>query len=206
MRCKNCKEKFEQYQFNNKFCKEIDCQTAKAMYLLEKNKLQIKKQWDQEKKEFKERDKSLPQVANDTQKVFNEYIRLRDEGCVCISCQKPPKKKNAGHYHNANNHWNVRFNEDNVHLQCEHCNNSLSGNLIKYRKILIKKIGKKRFTALQSIAEITRKYSREELYEIKALYRKKLKALKEARKNGVWQIGEIDIVENQIDNHQHKLF
>lgn len=180
-RCKECNEKFEQYQFNNKFCKSIDCQVAKGIFLLDKKKEQDekarKKLWADEKKEFKERDKSLAQVANDTQKVFNEFIRLRDKGMVCISCQNPPKKKNAGHYYNANNHWNVRFEEDNVHLQCEACNNNLSGNLIPYRKYLIEKIGLNRFLIIESMSEVTRKYTKEELIFLKKEYRIKVKKL-----------------------------
>ena len=54
----------------------------------------------------------------------------------------------------------------NVHLGCEYCNTFLHGNLIPYRKNLIKKIGRKEFKALESRAHKTRKYTREELKEI----------------------------------------
>ena len=39
-RCLECKTKFEQYQFNNKFCKQLDCQVAKGLHLLDKGKKQ----------------------------------------------------------------------------------------------------------------------------------------------------------------------
>ena len=109
------------------------------------------------------------------QQVFNKYIRLRDQGQNCISCQKPPKKENAGHYYNANNHWNVRFNELNVHLQCEHCNTFLSGNLIEYRKYLINKIGLEQLTLLEAEANKTRKFTVNELKEIINTYKEKIK-------------------------------
>lgn len=206
LKCKHCRDPHTPFNSIDNWCKKVDCQTAKAMDYLDKQKKQKKKDWDKEKADFKENDKSLSRVANDTQKIFNEFIRLRDEGLVCISCQKPPKKKNAGHYHNANNHWSVRYDEDNVHLQCEACNNNLSGNLIPYRKHLIDKIGTERFLRLESICQITMKYSRDELYDIKEIYRQKLKALKEARKNGISQIGEIDLAENKSDDIQNTLF
>ena len=113
--------------------------------------------------------------AKGAQQIFNKYIRLRDKGKVCISCQKPPKKENAGHFFNANNHYNVRFNESNVHLQCEHCNTFLSGNLINYRTNLIKKIGEDELTKLEAEANKTRKFTKEELKEIIETYKQKLK-------------------------------
>jgi hypothetical protein len=107
--------------------------------------------------------------------TFNKYIRLRDKGNVCISCQKPPKKENAGHFYNANNHYNVRFDENNVHLQCEHCNTFLSGNLINYRENLLKKIGAEEFNVLEGKSKVTRKFTKEELKEIIETYKKKIK-------------------------------
>ena len=109
--------------------------------------------------------------------IFNKYIRLRDKGQVCISCQKKPLKENAGHFFNANNHWNVRFDERNVHLQCEHCNTYLSGNLLEYRTNLINKIGNSEFLILEAEAMKTRKFTKEELKEIMAIYKKSAKNL-----------------------------
>jgi hypothetical protein len=86
-----------------------------------------------------------------------------------------PKKENAGHFWNANNHWSVRFDERNVHLQCEHCNTYLSGNLINYRYYLISKIGKDEYEKLESEANKTRKFTIEELKEIINTYKQKIK-------------------------------
>ena len=41
-RCKHCKSKFEQYEFNGKFCKELDCQVQKGLFKLGKIKKQKK--------------------------------------------------------------------------------------------------------------------------------------------------------------------
>ena len=109
------------------------------------------------------------------QQVFNKWIRQRDKGLNCISCDKEAKKENCGHYYNANNHWSVRFDEDNCHLQCEHCNTFLSGNLIPYRENLIKKIGQERFDILSEKANETRKFTKEEVQEIINEYKKRLK-------------------------------
>jgi hypothetical protein len=107
--------------------------------------------------------------------TFNKWIRHRDKGLNCISCDKPPKKANAGHYFSQGGHSNVRFNEDNVHLQCEHCNSYLSGNLLNYRIGIEKRIGTARLIVLEVIANETKKWTIQELNEIIETYKKKLK-------------------------------
>jgi hypothetical protein len=93
------------------------------------------------------------------QQVFNKYINIRDKGLPCISCDKPiTGRVNASHYFNANNHWNVRFNEFNVHSSCINCNQYLSGNLIEYRSRLINKIGIEQLTLLELEANKTRNF------------------------------------------------
>lgn len=167
-KCKNCKEEFEPIHFNQKFCFKDECKNVWIQS--EKDK-----QWKKEKAKKKVELMTLQDYIKIAQQVFNKYIRERDKGNVCISCQKKPLKQNAGHFYNANNHWSVRFDERNVHLQCEHCNTYLSGNLIYYRENLIKKIGLKEFEKLSVKAKETRKFSKEELKEIIDHYRNKLK-------------------------------
>lgn len=144
----------------------------------EKSDKQKDKEWKQRKAKMKSDLMSLSDWLKIAQTHFNTYIRERDKNNVCISCQKPPLKKNAGHFFNANNHYNVRFDEDNVHLQCEHCNTFLSGNLIFYRENLIKKIGIESFEKLENKARITRKFTISEVKEIIEIYKAKIKTLK----------------------------
>jgi hypothetical protein len=58
----------------------------------------------------------------------------------CISCGKYSTLQ-AGHYYSGGHYPELRFNEQNVNGQCTRCNLKLSGNLIEYRKGLVKKIG-----------------------------------------------------------------
>lgn len=176
--CPSCNTSFEpRKHFNStiksKYC-DLCTKTRQALKNLERIKKEDKKRLNDKKKELL----TVQDWIKITQATFNKYIRLRDEGNVCISCQKPPKKKNAGHFFNAHNHWNVRFNEDNVHLQCEHCNTSLSANLIEYQIHLIEKIGQERYDALCEIARETRKFTVAELMQINELYKAKIKNLK----------------------------
>lgn len=170
MRCKNCKEKFEPKTFLQKYCFKDECMKV----FVEKTK---EKAWKEKKQKMQQELETIQDYIKMTQIIFNKYIRLRDKGQVCISCQKKPLKENAGHFFNANNHWNVRFDERNCHLQCEHCNTYLSGNLIEYQRNLIHKIGIESYHELEAEARKTRKYTKEELKELMAFYKKKFKEL-----------------------------
>jgi hypothetical protein len=115
--------------------------------------------WQKKKKKMQAELETVQDLVKAAQLVFNKYIRERDKNEPCISCKQKPKKVNAGHFWNANNHWNVRFDEDNVHVQCERCNSYLSGNLLEYRTNLLIKIGAERFNQLESRAIVTRKFT-----------------------------------------------
>jgi hypothetical protein len=170
MRCKNCKDKFEPIRFNHKFCLKDECIKA----FVEEVKT---KQWKTTKKRMKEDLKTLQDWLKETQTIFNKYIRLRDQGLNCISCNKPPLKKNCGHYFSSGGHSNVRFDEDNCHLQCEHCNTYLSGNLLNYQIGIQKRIGAQKLLELQERAHVTKKWTIEELKEIIQTYKSKIKEL-----------------------------
>lgn len=167
--CKICKDKFEPQRALQIIC-SFKCS-------IEYYKKQKDKEWAKRKQVMKKELLTVQDYIKLAQQVFNKYIRLRDKGQVCISCQKECKKENAGHYFNANNHWAVRFDENNVHLQCEHCNTYLSGNLNEYRTNLINKIGIANFELLENKAKQTRKFTVEELKQIIETYKQKIKEL-----------------------------
>ena len=171
MRCRNCKEKFEPIKFNQKFCLESEC----VRVWVESEKA---KQWKKTKQKAKQDLMTLSDYLKLAQQVFNKWINLRDNGLPCISCDKPiTGRVNASHFWNANNHYNVRFNEDNVHSSCITCNQFLSGNLLEYRTRLILKIGEQRFNILETESKETRKFTIDELKEIIAIYKKKIKEI-----------------------------
>lgn len=170
MRCKNCREKFEPIRFNHKFCLKDECIKA----FVEEVKV---KQWKTTKKRMKEDLKTLQDWLKETQTIFNKYVRLRDQNLNCISCNKPPLKKNCGHYFSSGGHSNVRFDEDNCHLQCEHCNTYLSGNLLNYQIGIQKRIGAQKLLELQERAHVTKKWTINELKEIIETYKSKIKEI-----------------------------
>ncbi len=169
MRCKKCKEKFEPIRFNHKYCLKDECIRA---FVAETNE----KMWKQTKTRMKNDIKTTSDWMKEAQKVFNTYIRHRDKTKPCISCgSKLGDKYDAGHFWSSGGHKAVTFHEDNVHGQCVACNQWKHGNLINYREGLIKRIGELKYDELANCANDVRKYSADELQEIIATYKNKIK-------------------------------
>lgn len=182
MRCISCKISFKPTAFNQKSCRlNDDCMTFEAMYFLEKKRKADERKRNKEKVEKKKELLTLSDHLKIAQATFNHWIRLRDTNQLCISCDKPLRKGNVdcGHYHSAGGHYNVRFNEDNCHAQCSRpCNKDKAGDLINYRIGLINRIGLERLEYLDSIANVTRNFTIEEVKEINETYKRKIKELK----------------------------
>lgn len=127
---------------------------------------------------------TLPYLKRAAQKAFNDYIRERDKraGRTCISSGNvldwSGNGVDAGHYRSVGSAPHLRYNEDNCHAQSKHDNQFRSGNAVDYRLGLIKRIGIARVEALEA-DNTPRHYTHDELRAIAALYRAKLKALKE---------------------------
>ena len=102
---------------------------------------------------------------------------MRDKNLPCVSCGRVNNVKwNAGHFKSAGQNPNLRFNELNVHKQCEHCNMWLSGNLAEYRANLIVKIGIENVEALERDKSV-KKYSIDDYKNIISTYNLKIKEL-----------------------------
>ena len=130
-------------------------------------------------RERKEKLKSRSDWLKDLQRVFNEFIRLRDVDLPCISCGRYHEGQyHAGHYRSVGACPELRFNEDNVHKQCSACNSHLSGNILEYRLGLIEKIGLERVEFLERKDHPPLKLSVEEIKELIKVYRAKVRELK----------------------------
>ena len=118
--------------------------------------------------------KTLGKLKQAAQKIFNAFIRQRDEAYPCISCGEY-KPLQSGHYFPCSTHDGVRFDEDNVHGECAYCNCFNEGHLIGYGENLPGRIGVERFEALKQRAadykKFGHKWSRSELEEIIQTYK-----------------------------------
>lgn len=137
--------------------------------------------------------KSIPKLKEIAQTWFNRFIRLRDTDengfGRCISCGKTTRfgdeNYHACHYYNTKNYGQIRYDEDNCHGGCKKCNRYLYGNLIEYRKMLLKKIGEERLRQLDLKSEMCKKsyWKQDEFYytDIISIYNKKCKELEKSK-------------------------
>jgi len=168
-KCAVCKASYQQHRTTQRVCSP-KC----AIALVDKKKA---KTAAKALRDGREKLKTKSDLLKDAQVSFNAYIRERDKGNSCISCGKNSGcKMNAGHYLSRGAHPELRFEELNCWLQCEHCNSHLSGNQIRFRQNLILKIGAEKVEWLEG-PHSPANYSREEIVEIKLKYRAKKKEL-----------------------------
>ena len=68
--------------------------------IFEKRKLKVKQTKDKAfKSDLRQKLKTLSDYEADAKKVFQRWVRLRDSGLNCISCNNPnPKDWSGGHY------------------------------------------------------------------------------------------------------------
>ena len=142
----------------------------------------------EEKKLAVEKLKTRSDYIREAQIAFNAYVRERDNGRQCISCDTYLNQTGAlggsydcGHYRSIGSAPHLRFNLNNAHGQCKKCNKYKSGNVAEYRIKLIRKIGGARLETLEC-DQIQRKYTVPDLQRIKIIFTTKSKRLKS--KNG----------------------
>ena len=152
--------------------------------------------WDKPKKEQeKKKAKGIPSKQSLVKKldvVFQLYIRLRDvnnQGAFrCISCgkYKPFSQMDAGHFI-SRAAISLRYCESNVFGQCRYCNRMLNGNLLDYRKALVKKLGEDKVEWLENTKHSTKQYSIFELQTLINYYKKEVEKLKIEKNYDEWK-------------------
>lgn len=198
-KCKVCGEKFTPQYDNIRWC----CPEHGAIYALDlrakekvkaeakriREKHQAEKEGRQRRQAKRESFKTKAQWDKEAQSAFNRYIRIRDEGKPCISCDAPLVGKSnfltgsaidASHYRSRGAASHLKFNVFNVHSACTRCNRQLSGNAVEYRIRLIKRIGIELVECLESDNE-PRRFDIPYLQRIKSIFTRKARALEKRR-------------------------
>ena len=189
-KCRHCKQMFQPTYCGQNTC-SFECQVALGVFFAERSKA---------KREKAERiaeiasTKILRARVNNTKtywwkqarKYYNAWVRARDEGKECISCDtilintgKPGGDYDAGHCRSVGSAKHLEFDERNVHGQCKHCNSSkgLGGNYHAYRAKLPSRIGQDAFDSLMADQD-TRGLTISDYKAIVEVSKRKLKELK----------------------------
>ena len=178
-RCKGCREVFTADR-----PLQVVCSYLCAMDISKKMAAKAVKTDKKETKLKLDALQTKPQLTKKAQTAFNAFIRARDAGKACISCDKPldggPNSFDAGHFRSVGSAVNMRFSEKNCFGQCKHCNCYLAGNVLEYRKRLLKQLGEEELALLEN-DNVLRKHTKEELIEIARHYNAEARRLNKER-------------------------
>lgn len=134
----------------------------------------------------KEKLKTRSQWIKEAQVAFNSYIRARDYGKPCISCNRYISDNkfggavDCGHYRSRGAAGHLRFHMFNAHAQCKQCNRSLSGNVVDYRICLIRRIGLERVERIEHDNN-PRTFEIEYLKRLKRIFNRRARHYKKLR-------------------------
>lgn len=174
--CKACLAKFVPWNSLVKACSP----RCALIIAIEERQAKAAKDAALHKTLWKEANKTKPELIKAAQKAFNRFIRLRDHGLPCISCDTPFRaissgvkggNWDAGHYRSVGAAPELRFEESNCHGQCKTCNLHKSGNHVAYRSRLEARIGSEKLAWLEGKHE-PKHYTKDELRHIATKYRK----------------------------------
>ena len=111
-------------------------------------------------------------------RACHAYIRYRDKGKCCVTCNRPLiGKYDAGHFLKST-HSYTKFMEKNIHGQCVYCNQYNGGREKEYREALIAEYGLRTVEALERVRNRFIKRTAQDYKKIEEHYKAKLKALK----------------------------
>lgn len=183
-KCRICKDEFWPQSIGHVVCWKNEC--IKAFIDLTAKKSDERHAKVERKEIARRKDAIRPRAywLKRAQAAFNAFIRERDKhaGHACISSGKPldwnGNRVDAGHYRSTGSAPHLRFDERNCHAQSKQDNRWLAGNAVDYRIGLVARIGLTAVESLESDNE-PKKWTIEDLKQIEATYKAKLKVLKE---------------------------
>lgn len=173
--CKVCKSQYTKSRMGQVVC----CPECAMTLARSKNAKAEKVEITRARRAAVARLKTRSDWMKEAQAEVNKYVRLRDAGLGCISCDKPANwggQWHASHFRSVGAASSVRFNLWNIHKSCSVCNNWKSGNLSEYEPRLREKIGNEKVDWLRTQNQLST-YSIEYLKRLKTIFKKRAKRL-----------------------------
>ena len=126
----------------------------------------------------------LGTAKNFVAKDFQKMVRLESieaDGLVsCVTCSWRGSHKQCDGGHFVSRDFNATvFNLWNCHVQCKNCNGHLHGNLSVYRPFMVERYGESTVKALESLKKSDKRFTREELVELRMGFRQRIAELEE---------------------------
>ena len=178
--CKACKHKFIPTQPLACVC-GLRCAISYANILAEKRKALEASQSRRETKLKLDKLKTKSDWLKEAQVAMNRYVRARDYGKRCISCQtllttngSTGGAYDCGHWRSTGSAPHLRFYILQMAGQCKKCNRYLSGNAVEMERGLIDRLGKEKVEDIKA-DQRPRKYQIEQLERIKKIFNRRAK-------------------------------
>lgn len=182
--CSICREKYRPTSSLQKVC-SVFCAIEYTRKQAAKRDADKAKAERKETREKLEKLKTRSDYLKEAQQAFNSFIRVRDASQPCISCGTDGQGEaltggywDCGHYRSTGAAPHLRFIETNAAKQCKRCNRQLAGNVVAFRVGLVARHGLEVVEALES-DNIMRRYTKEDLIEIRDSYRAEVRELKQ---------------------------
>ena len=183
-KCPECGVKYVKVRAVQPTCGNLDCNISFAEKVAAKaarKREKIQRALDAEKLDSL---RPIKYWKAKLKEVMHLYVRLRDEGKPCISCDtilvrlgRVGGDYDAGHCRSVGSAKHLEFDaERNIHGQCKQCNNHKAGNYAEYCRRLPARIGQEAFDALMS-DQNARHYTVEQLQDEIKNYKLKIKDL-----------------------------
>jgi hypothetical protein len=147
----------------------------------------MRKKTDSKSRQGRSTTPSMSTVKDKFDKVFSQFIRLRDSDengfGECCTCSKRIhwKESHCGHFI-SRRHLGTRWDERNTSLQCPYCNVYCQGQQYFFSVSIEKRWGRGTVNELINLSKQTVKLTKAEYEEMIDLYKKKVKQL-ENKKN-----------------------
>ena len=201
--CTICEQPFPPVLSTQRVC-SLKCARVhgerEAIRKAERERLKAEREFRAETKRRRERLKTKAEWEREAEREFNKWIRIRDYGKPCISCDRSIEEIergqswktggawDAGHFRSVGSAKHLRFNTWNVHRQCKSCNSGERHEnngkreevRAKYRLGLIDRIGLERVEALENNNQ-TRKFSVNYLKRVKRIFSKRARLYRKLR-------------------------
>lgn len=184
--CKVCDREFVPARQMQSVCSPV-C-ASKLVRKARKTEQEEKKAARKADKAKRDKLKTRSDWMKEAQREFNRYVRLRDSGKPCISCGAVLLPGgvgggyDCGHFRSVGSAPHLRFSEGNAHGQCKRCNRYGSGMHSDYRIGLIERLGSLAVDQIES-DQTDRKYTIDDLREIRDKYRKMANELAKSIEN-----------------------
>jgi hypothetical protein len=136
----------------------ISKEKAREAKVKQEEKLKNKKQLAKKKKAF-----SRWTLVKEADRVFSIYIRERDRGKACITCEARWEDNHQNWHFASRRHLNTRWMEKNANWQCPKCNLWGAGEQFKHWLAIDKLYGRWTAEQIMRLAQDTSKTTDEEI-------------------------------------------